>query len=124
MKSLIVLSLSLLLSAPGAAMAQSRNDTPTTEEITSATGGTVEISRNPKDMDDTSGMVEATVITWIDRNGVRSYTDDPKKAPSSARPKKIYYMPARQVGGDVQVLEAADSGAEDLPRLTEEEAQD
>lgn len=51
------------------------------------------ISRNPKDMDDTTGMEEQTVITWVDRNGVRSYTDNPKLAPRNAKTRQVYSMP-------------------------------
>lgn len=51
------------------------------------------VSRNPKDMDDTTGMDAQTVITWVDRNGVRSYTDNPKLAPKSAKTRQVYSMP-------------------------------
>lgn len=51
------------------------------------------VSRNPKDMDDTTGMEEQTVITWVDRNGVRSYTDNPKLAPKNAKTRQVYSMP-------------------------------
>lgn len=53
----------------------------------------ISVSYDPADLDDTTGMDAYEVFTWTDRRGVRHYTDDRKKAPSSARTRNIYSMP-------------------------------
>lgn len=52
------------------------------------------VSHNPKDLHDTTGMDATSVITWVDKNGVRWYTDNPKLAPRNATTKTVYSMPA------------------------------
>lgn len=58
----------------------------------------IEVSRNPKDMNDMEGMDAYEVFTWTDGNGVRHFTDDARKAPASARRRNVYSVPP---SGDV-----------------------
>lgn len=54
----------------------------------------IEISRDIRDMHDTTGMDQYVVYTWTDANGVRGFTDDVRKAPRNARKRSVYSMPA------------------------------
>lgn len=79
------------VSAPTAAMDISNQDIEAVREENRRRQITV--SYDPADLDDTTGMEAYEVFTWTDRRGVRHYTDDRKKAPSSARVRNIYSMP-------------------------------
>lgn len=101
MKTLLTLAL-LALAAPVAAQTttngtidrgQAAAETAETT-IQDAPAEKLTVSRNPKDMDDTSGMDSMTVITWVDSKGVRWYTDNPKIAPARAKTRQVYSMPA------------------------------
>ena len=101
MKTLLTLAL-LALAAPVAAQTttngtidRSQAAAETVETATQdAPAEKLTVSRNPKDMDDTSGMDSMTVITWVDSKGVRWYTDNPKIAPGRAKTRQVYSMPA------------------------------
>ena len=101
MKTLLTLAL-LALAAPVAAQTttngtidRSQAAAETVETATQdAPAEKLTVSRNPKDMDDTSGMDSMTVITWVDSKGVRWYTDNPKIAPARAKTRQVYSMPA------------------------------
>ena len=101
MKTLLTLAL-LALAAPVAAQTttngtidRSQAAAETVETATQdAPAEKLTVSRNPKDMDDTSGMDSMTVVTWVDSKGVRWYTDNPKIAPARAKTRQVYSMPA------------------------------
>ena len=103
MKTLLTLAL-LALAAPVAAQTTTNgtidrgqddtNEAATAADAQDAPVEKLTVSRNPKDMDDTSGMDSTTVITWVDSNGVRWYTDNPKIAPARAKTRQVYSMPA------------------------------